>query len=70
MQHWISETLLAIVNTVPALFVAQDSPNFALIRVMFVLILVILIICGIIVLQPFWSDMARRVRKTSTTDRS
>jgi uncharacterized membrane protein YhaH (DUF805 family) len=68
MPHWISETLLRIVNTVPALFVAEDSPNFALVRVMFVLIFIVLIIYGIIVLQPFWSAVARRLRKASTTD--
>ena len=68
MLHWISEALLTIVNAVPALFVAEGSPNFALVRAMFVLIVIILIICGIIVLQPFWSAVARRFRKASTTD--
>jgi hypothetical protein len=38
MPHWISETIMTIVNFVPALFVPQDSPQFTLIRAMFGLI--------------------------------
>ena len=44
MPHWISETIMAIVNFVPALFVAEDSPSFPLIRTMFALLLIVLVV--------------------------
>jgi hypothetical protein len=50
MPHWISETIMAIVSYVPALFVDPESPNFALIRTMFGLILIVLVVYVIAVL--------------------
>ncbi len=38
MLDWFNETMLKIVTSVPALFVAEDSPTFMAVRVMFGLI--------------------------------
>jgi len=35
MLDWFSETMLKIVTSVPALIVAEDSPTFTAVRVMF-----------------------------------
>jgi hypothetical protein len=43
MLDWFSETMLKIVTSVPALFVAEDSPTFMAVRVMFGLILIVLV---------------------------
>ena len=65
MPHWISESILAIVNFVPAQFVAEDSPRFILIRAMFALMFIVLILLMIAMLRPLWSAIARSVKKTS-----
>jgi hypothetical protein len=65
---WITDSLFAIINAVPALIVAQDSPHFMLARAMFVLMLVVLIVCAIIWLPPFFSAVVRYFRKPSTPD--
>jgi hypothetical protein len=57
VPHWISETVWTIVTFVPALFVAEDSPNFALIRAMFALMLVVLIVY-LMAMRPFRSAIA------------
>ena len=54
MPHWISETIWTIVTFVPALFVPEDSPNFALIRAMFALMLIVLIVY-LMAARPFRS---------------
>jgi hypothetical protein len=43
MLDWFSETMLKIVTSVPALFVAEDSPTFMAVRLMFGLILILLV---------------------------
>jgi hypothetical protein len=43
MLDWFSETMLKIVMSVPALLVAEDSPTFTAVRVMFGLILIVLV---------------------------
>ena len=43
MLDWFSETMLKIVTSVPALFVAEDSPTFVAVRAMFGLILIVLV---------------------------
>ena len=43
MLDWFSETMLKIVTSVPALFVAEDSPTFMAVRAMFGLILIVLV---------------------------
>ena len=63
MPGWITDFLYAIINTVPAMIVAQDSPHFALARTMFVLILIVLIVCAIIWVPPFCSAIIRNFRK-------
>ena len=65
MPHWISESILAIVNFVPALFVAEDSPHFMLFRAMFALIFIVLILVMIAMLRPLWSAIARSVKRSS-----
>jgi hypothetical protein len=70
MPHWISETLLAAVNAVPALFVEEGSPNFTLIRAMFVLIVILLIISLGIWLRPYGSALSRRLRKAAPPDKA
>jgi hypothetical protein len=52
MPHWISETIMAIVNFVPALLVAEESPNFPLIRTMFALLLIVLVV-WVVAMRPF-----------------
>jgi hypothetical protein len=70
MPGWITDSLLAIINTVPALIVPQDSPHFLLVRAMFVLIFIVLIVFAIAMLRPFCSAIVRSVRKPSTPDRA
>jgi hypothetical protein len=55
--RWIAHKLLAIVNFVPALFVAEDSAHFMLIRTMFTLLLIVLIVCVIAMLRPVSSAL-------------
>ena len=55
MPHWLSETILAIVNFVPALFVAQDSPHFLLVRAMFGLLFIVLLVGVVAMLRSFLS---------------
>jgi len=61
---WFSETIWAIVTYVPALFVAEDSPNFMLIRAMFGLLLIVLVVY-VIAMRPFRSVVARCIRRMS-----
>jgi hypothetical protein len=65
MLDWIADTLLKIVNYVPALFVAQDSANFMLIRAMFGLMLIVLIVVVIAGSGYIWSAISRRLRDRS-----
>lgn len=64
MLDWIVEGIIAIVTFVPALFVAEDSPNFMLIRAMFGLLLIVLVVY-IIAMQPVRSAIARYMGKAS-----
>ncbi len=64
MPHWISDTVWAIVTFVPALLVSEDSPNFALIRAMFGLMLIVLIVY-LLAMRPFRSAIAHCWRKAS-----
>ena len=57
MLDWISDTIMAIVTAVPAIFVEQESPNFPLIRAMFGLILIAVIV-SVIAMTPFRSAIA------------
>jgi len=61
MLDWIGDTFLWIVTSVPALFVAQDSPTFSLIRGMLGLILFVLVLYLIALLpfRPFLEALAR-----------
>ena len=65
MLDWIAEKLLSIVNFVPALFVAEDSLHFMIIRAMFTLLFIVLLICVAIMVRPFFSAIARRMGKAS-----
>jgi hypothetical protein len=62
MLEWIADKILAIVTFVPALFVAEDSPHFMLVRSMFVLVLIPLIVLAIAMLPPR-AAIARYLRK-------
>ena len=64
MLDWFSETMLKIVTSVPALFVAEDSPTFTAVRVMFGLILIVLV-AYLIAMRPFRSAIARSMGKVS-----
>ena len=64
MLDWIGEKILAIVTYVPALFVAEDSPNFMAIRAMFGLLLIVLV-AYLIAMRPFRSAIARFTRAMS-----
>lgn len=63
MLEWTADRLLAIFNAVPALLVAEDSPNFTLIRAMFGLMLIVLVIYAAVMLGPFCSTIGRFVRR-------
>ena len=79
MLDWIVERLWAAVTFVPALFVAEESPNFMLIRAMFGLmyeargiglramfgLLLIVLIVYVIAMQPFRSAIVRCMRAVS-----
>jgi hypothetical protein len=60
MLDWFSETMLKIVMSVPALLVAEDSPTFTAVRVMFGLILIVLV-AYVIAMRPFRSAIARAI---------
>ena len=64
MPDWIADSLIAIVNYVPAMFVAQDSPHFMLIRAMFTLIFIVLIVFLISIARPACSAISRYIRGT------
>ena len=64
MLDWFSETMLKIVTSVPALFVAEDSPTFTAVRVMFGLILIVLVVY-VIAMRPCRSAIARSMGKVS-----
>jgi uncharacterized membrane protein len=66
MLHRISEGLLTIINFFPALFVAEDSPHFMIIRAMFALLLVVLVVAAFIVLRHLYDAVARLVSKRPT----
>ena len=68
MPHWISHGFLTVINAVPALFVEEGSPNFTLIRAMFVLIFILLIISLGIWLGPYGSALSRRLHRASPPD--
>jgi hypothetical protein len=61
---WISETILAIVTYLPALMVAEDSPNFMLTRVMLGLLLIVLVVY-VIALVPFRPVVTHWIRTMS-----
>lgn len=64
MLDWIVGWIFAIVTFIPALFVAEDSPNFMLIRTMFGLLLIVLVVF-VIAMQPVRSAVSRCARKAS-----
>ena len=64
MLDWFSETMLKIVTSVPALLVAEDSPTFTAVRVMFGLILIVLVVY-VIAMRPFRSAIAGYMGKVS-----
>jgi hypothetical protein len=61
---WVAEKILAIVTAVPAWFVAEDSPEFTLIRGMFGLLLIVVIVF-VIAMLPSRTAIARYMRKAS-----
>jgi hypothetical protein len=66
MLDWVGEKILAIVTFIPALFVAEDSPNFMLVRAMFGLLLAVLVVY-IIAMRPVRSAIARWMGKRPTS---
>jgi hypothetical protein len=62
MLDRISETIWAIVTSVPAWFVPEGSPNFMAIRAMFGLLFIVLIVY-LIAMRPFRSAIASATRK-------
>jgi hypothetical protein len=64
MLDWIVGWIFAIVTFVPALFVAEDSPNFMLVRTMFGLLLIVLVVF-VIAMEPVRSAVSRCVGKAS-----
>jgi uncharacterized membrane protein YccC len=58
MLDWMGEKIWAIVTLVPAVFVAEDSPNFVAIGAMFRLLLIVLV-AYLIAMRPFRAAIAR-----------
>ena len=63
MPHWISEFILSIFNSVPALIVEETSPHFELVRAMYGLVLLALIVYLIAMrpLRPLWGRCWQKV---------
>jgi hypothetical protein len=57
MLEWIAEKFMAIVNAVPALLVAEDSPNFMLGRTLMGLLLIVIVVY-FIAMRPFRLSIA------------
>jgi hypothetical protein len=57
MLHWVSERIMAVINSLPPLFVS-DEHHFALVRTMFALLLVVVVVY-ILAMWPFGSIIAR-----------
>jgi hypothetical protein len=55
---WIAEKILNILSLVPAWFVEESSPNFALVRAMFALLWIILVVY----LITLWPTIRRGMR--------
>jgi hypothetical protein len=64
MLDWISDTIMAIVSYVPAIFVDRESAQFPLVRAMFGLILITAIVYAIAVLTSR-RTASRYVKKVS-----
>ena len=64
MPDWFSETMLKIVTSVPALFVAEDSPTFMAVRAMILIVLVVYVIA----MRPFRSAIARYMGRAGEAD--
>jgi hypothetical protein len=64
MLDWIAEMILTAVSYVPALFVAEESPSFALIRAMFGLLLIVLFVY-LIAMRPLRPFLARCMKRMS-----
>jgi hypothetical protein len=64
MLDWFSETMLKVVTSVPALFVAEDSPTFTAVRAMFGSILIVLV-AYLIAKRRIRSAIARYMGKVS-----
>jgi hypothetical protein len=58
MLDWIAEKVLNILSVVPALFVEKSSPNFALVRAAFALLLIVLVVY----LMSVWPAIRGRIR--------
>jgi len=64
MLDWIGETILAIFTSVPAVFTAEHSPQFMLVRAMFALLFITLIVY-LIAMRPFRGVASRWARAVS-----
>jgi hypothetical protein len=67
MLDWVGEKFMSILTSVPALILAEDSPNFTLFRAMCGLFLIVLIVY-ILALRPVRSAIARWMGKSPTGD--
>jgi hypothetical protein len=66
MFDWVAERIMALINSLPPVFVS-DEHHFALVRTMFALLLVVLVVY-ILAMSPFGSMIARiksKLRKRS-----
>jgi hypothetical protein len=64
MLHEISETFMAILASVPAVFTDPGSLNFFMVRAMFGLIVIVLIVY-LIAMRPFRSAIMSCLQKVS-----
>jgi hypothetical protein len=62
MLDRMAEWLMQVTTAVPAIFVAEDSPQFILIRAIFALILITVIVY-LIAMRPFRSIILRGAQK-------
>jgi hypothetical protein len=64
MLHWISEKIWEVVTFVPAIVLAEDSPNFNLFRGMFGLFLIVVIVY-LVAMRPIRFIIGRSKSKES-----
>jgi hypothetical protein len=62
--EWLADSVSAIVDALPVLFVDRSSPNFELIRTMLGLLLIVFVVY-LVAMRPFRPVFARWIERLS-----